>query len=138
MDIWEADARVTHLAPHSCNTSSLYPCSGAECGSSGVCAKVGCTQDPYRLNKEYYGPGLKVDTKRPFTVVTQFPATNGTLTAVRRLYVQDGIIVQNVVSDLTGAPAVLDQEYYSKNSPEQYNQLGGTMAMYLQGEWSLR
>jgi cellulase len=129
MDIWEANARATHLAPHPCNEKGLYLCTGDECGSNGVCDKGGCSQNPYRIDPSYYGPTLKVDTQRPFTVVTQFPADNGTLSAIRRLYVQDGIVIQNVVMNSTGAEAILDKEYCDVNGPAQYSSLGGTAAM---------
>jgi hypothetical protein len=46
-----------------------------------------------RGNKIFLGPGLKVNTSWKFTVVAQFIAdnnsTSGTLTEIRRLYVQN-------------------------------------------------
>lgn len=114
MDIWEANAKATSIAPHTCNQTGLYECTGAECSFDGVCDQWGCSYNPYGLgNHNYYGPGLKVDTKRPFTVVTQFPAVKGKLTEIRRLYVQDGKVIQNAVVNVTGKPIVnyLDDEY---------------------------
>jgi len=49
--------------------------------------------------KNFYGKGMTVDTSRKFTVVTQFltsnNSTSGTLSEIRRLYVQDGRVIQN-------------------------------------------
>lgn len=49
---------------------------------------------------------MTVDTSRKFTVVTQFltsdNTTTGTLSAIRRLYVQDGKVIQNSVSNIAG------------------------------------
>ncbi|KAI9049258.1 hypothetical protein LZ554_007105 [Drepanopeziza brunnea f. sp. 'monogermtubi'] len=86
MDIWEANARATAIAPHTCNQTGLYACSGDECAADGVCDKPGCGYNPYsKGNRDYYGPGLTVDTNRPFTVVTQFPEVDGKMTEIRRL-----------------------------------------------------
>jgi cellulase len=107
MDLWEANALTTGLTPHTCNVTSLYECSGTECSFDGVCDQWGCGFNPYAEgNHNYYGPGLKVDTKRPFTVVTQFPAEKGILKEIRRLYVQDGKVIQNAAVNITGQAAV--------------------------------
>src|SRR4051812_40005508 len=87
MDIWEANKLATSIAPHNCNQTGLYRCTGPECTFDGVCDQWGCGYNPYLLgNPDYYGPGLTVDTNRPFTVVTQFPAVKGVLKEIRRLY----------------------------------------------------
>jgi cellulase len=103
MDIWEANKMATSIAPHTCNHTSLYKCTGPECSFNGTCDQWGCSYNPYGLgNHDYYGPGLKVDTNRRFTVITQFPAENGTLKAINRLYIQDGKIIQNAAVNFTG------------------------------------
>ena len=68
----------------------------------GVCDKDGCDFGSWRLgDHEYYGPGseFKIDTTKPFTVVTQFITDDGTengeLISVRRKYVQDGNVIEN-------------------------------------------
>ena len=68
----------------------------------GVCDKDGCDFGSWRLgDHEYYGPGpeFKIDTTRPFTVVTQFitddGTANGNLISVGRKYVQDGNVIEN-------------------------------------------
>ena len=41
MDIWEANARGTSIAPHPCKNPGLYLCEGEECEFDGVCDKWG-------------------------------------------------------------------------------------------------
>ncbi|KAH9870868.1 hypothetical protein J1614_006440 [Plenodomus biglobosus] len=128
MDIWEANSRANQIAPHTCDSPSLFSCTGDECKSNGKCDKAGCGDNPYRHRnaKDYYGPGLKVDTKKPFTVVTQFPADNhGVLQAIVRKYVQDGIVIENAAQNIT-----MDQAYCSAQAgAENYNRLGGHKGM---------
>jgi cellulase len=49
MDIWEANAPATQTAPHVCNHTSLYMCTGDECAFEGVCDKNGCGYNTCRL-----------------------------------------------------------------------------------------
>jgi cellulase len=100
MDLWEANARATALTPHSCNKPGFYECSGSQCDEDGICDKSGCGFNPYALGaKDYYGWNKVVDTLKPMTVTTQFitddGTTEGTLKEIRRLYVQDGKVIQN-------------------------------------------
>jgi cellulase len=106
MDIWEANAVATQLTPHPCTEPSIYACSGAACGSDGVCDKSGCGFNPYSMgNRGYYGYQGTVNTTTPFTVVTQFitddHTSTGTLTEIRRLYVQNGKVIQNAVAQVS-------------------------------------
>lgn len=62
-----------------------------------MCARKGCGINPFRLGApEFYGKGEehKVDTAKPFTVVTRFLTNNnsatGALSEIRRFYIQDG------------------------------------------------
>lgn len=89
MDIWEANANATALTPH--------PCQGNSCDSSG------CGFNPYAQGlHNYYGNGGTVDTLKPITVITQFYTNDntqtGTLTEIRRLYIQNGKVIQNAVT----------------------------------------
>lgn len=127
MDILESNALSQQIAPHTCNKAGLYRCSGEECQFEGVCDKNGCGYNPYSLgNKGYWGRGLKVDTNRPFKIVTQFPASQGKLTEMRRLYVQDGKVIQNAAVNVTGPPAqnFLNDDYCSKTGARRYMELG--------------
>ncbi|KAF2013628.1 carbohydrate-binding module family 1 protein [Aaosphaeria arxii CBS 175.79] len=115
MDIWEANSISTAYTPHVCSVNGQVRCSGTDCGDgdqrySGICDKDGCDFNSYRMgDKSFYGPGAKVDTKKPFTVVTQFITSDGTdtgkLSEIRRLYVQNGVVVKNSVSAVSGVTA---------------------------------
>lgn len=134
MDIWEANAEATSIAPHTCNQTSLYKCTGAECDFNGVCDKWGCSYNPYALgNKNYYGRNLTVNTNRPFTVVTQFPEINGTMTEIRWLYVQDGRIIKSTAvntGNTTGIDFMNDADLCGlPGKAERYIDLGGTAGM---------
>ena len=58
----------------------------------------------------FLGSGLTVDTSKPFTVVTQFitsdNTTTGTLSEIRRIYVQNGKVIQNSNVNVPGIDAV--------------------------------
>jgi cellulose 1,4-beta-cellobiosidase len=41
-------------------------------------------------NRDFYGPGMTIDTTKKFTVVTQFIGSGSTLTDIKRFYVQGG------------------------------------------------
>ncbi|KFA63636.1 hypothetical protein S40285_03165 [Stachybotrys chlorohalonatus IBT 40285] len=135
MDIWEANARATHLAPHTCNVTGLVECEGAECAREGICDKPGCAFNPYRVNQfDYYGlgAGFDVDTSRPFTVVTQFPAgEDGVLASYRRLYVQDGRIIRQPNAQVPGVPEInyMTDEFCEATGADIYLRLGGANAM---------
>ncbi|KAK3377146.1 family-7 endo-glucanase [Lasiosphaeria ovina] len=100
MDLWEANSAATKYTPHTCTKPGLYGCAGDDCGVEGVCAHTGCGFNTYvQGHKEFYAPGGTVDTRRPFTVVTQFVSADnspgGELVDIRRLYVQDGKVIPN-------------------------------------------
>ncbi|CAG9987688.1 unnamed protein product [Clonostachys byssicola] len=133
LDIWEANSRATHLAPHTCNITGLYACQGAECGKSGVCDKPGCHFNPANVgNGNYYGLGMIVDTTRPFKVVTQFPTDSaGELQAIHRFYVQDGAIFENPSANKSSLPQVnyIDDEFCDAMGADIFKNLGGTTGM---------
>ncbi|EUC45124.1 glycoside hydrolase family 7 protein [Bipolaris oryzae ATCC 44560] len=127
MDIWEANSRANQIAPHVCAKEGVIKCTGDDCGVSGVCGKTGCGDNAYnfRNSKDFYGPGLKVDTTRPFTVVTQFPEKYGVLQAIIRKYVQDGVVTENAMSNVT-----MDQVWCSAQArAKEYNKFGGHKTM---------
>ncbi|KAK4183958.1 endoglucanase EG-1 precursor [Podospora australis] len=113
MDIWEANSRATSFTPHPCNITGLYKCAGELCGTpnrySSVCDRDGCDFSSYRLGqRSFYSPGpdMAIDTNRKFTIVTQFLTTTGDSTGdlheIRRLYVQDGKVIQNAQIQVLG------------------------------------
>ncbi|CAI6341419.1 unnamed protein product [Periconia digitata] len=112
MDLWEANSISTAYTPHVCSVKSATRCSGIDCGDgddrySGICDKDGCDFNSFRMGeKSFYGPGGKVDSKKKLTVVTQFITADNTdtgkLTEIRRKYVQNGVVINNSVSKVSG------------------------------------
>merc|ERR1711957_905177 len=116
MDIWEANSRATAYTPHPCSKLGLTRCEGIECGVNdkgerylGLCDKDGCDFNSYRMgDTSFYGQGptFDVDTMKPMTVMTQFlthdDTDTGDLSEIRRLYVQDGVVVPNSEATILG------------------------------------
>lgn len=117
MDIWEANANATALTPH--------PCEG------DTCDKSGCGFNPYAMGDQtYYGNGMTVDTLQPFSVITQFytsdNTTTGDLVEIRRLYIQNGQIIQNAASS-TGLDSITAD--WCTSSDSSAASLGGLTTM---------
>ncbi|KAK0391433.1 hypothetical protein NLU13_0934 [Sarocladium strictum] len=134
LDVWEANARATHLAPHTCNQTGVYKCEGPECAFDGVCDKNGCGYNPYAVgHKDFYGYEKLVDTSRPFTVVTQFPSDEeGNLIEYRRFYIQDGKKIDNPPVLENGEPTEvnwMDDPYCAATGAARYMDLGATKGM---------
>jgi cellulose 1,4-beta-cellobiosidase len=114
MDIWEANMYAEAYTPHTCTPVGQTQCSGVECGEGSdryaeqaLCDKDGCDFNSWRMgNQTFLGPGLTIDTTQPITVVTQFitndNTTTGTLSEIKRIYVQNGKIIQNSFTNLPG------------------------------------
>lgn len=146
MDIWEANSQATVFTPHTCSGVGSFLCAGDDCkrtaAGSGVCDKNGCGINTYGLgNPSFYGPGLEVDSSRPFTIVTQFltddGTTTGTLTEIRRLYVQDGKVIPNTAETTNtnvrnmpgGYEGALSQDYCVARNTSDFLRLGGMAGM---------
>ncbi|PYI05737.1 1,4-beta-D-glucan cellobiohydrolase A precursor cbhA [Aspergillus sclerotiicarbonarius CBS 121057] len=111
MDIWEANKISTALTPHPCDSSTQTMCEGDNCGGTyssdrygGTCDPDGCDFNPYRMgNTSFYGPSKIIDTSSKMTVVTQFiTGSSNSLTEIKRYYVQNGKVVANSQSDISG------------------------------------
>ncbi|KAF8964801.1 cellobiohydrolase I [Flammula alnicola] len=111
MDIWEANNNAAAFTPHPCTVSGQTRCSGDACGTTdryaSVCDPDGCDFNSFRMgDKTFYGAGLTVDTTKKFTVVTQFltdtGTASGTLKEIRRIYVQNGVVIQNSNVNIPG------------------------------------
>ena len=103
MDIWEANSMAAAYTPHPCNKDGPYKCTdGTDCDK--ICDQPGCDFNSWRMgDKTFYGPGLTIDTKQKFTVVTQFiNDASGTLTEIKRKYVQGGKVIENSQSTAGG------------------------------------
>ncbi|KAG6897945.1 Exoglucanase [Termitomyces sp. T32_za158] len=123
MDVWEANSVSSAFTPHPCTTSGLTVCSEDACGGTSnpdsrydsVCDPDGCDFNSFRMgDKTFYGSGsgFSVDTSQKFTVVTQFltdsGSASGTLSEIRRLYVQNGQVIQNSKVNIPGMSSDLD------------------------------
>ena len=106
MDIWESNSISTAYTPHVCSVQGQTRCTGDDCGNDtvriGFCDKDGCDFNPYRLgDRTFFGPSssFDIDSSSKFTVVTQFITADGTesgeLTEIKRIWVQDGKVVQS-------------------------------------------
>lgn len=112
MDVWESNSMAAAYTPHVCSVQGPYRCSGTACGDGsnrygGVCDKDGCDFNSYRMgNQSFFGEGMDVDTSKPFTVVTQWITSDNTSTGdlveIRRLYVQNGKVIPNSETSITG------------------------------------
>ncbi|KAF8963517.1 cellobiohydrolase I-II [Flammula alnicola] len=130
MDVWEANSISAAYTPHPCDNVQQTRCTGSACGGTGSTNRYGSTCDPdgcdfnsFRMgDKSLYGPGLTVNTKQKFTVVTQFitdsGTATGTLTEIRRLYVQNGKVIQNSKVNVPGMSASYDSitQQYCKDA----------------------
>lgn len=118
MDIWEANSISTAVTPHPCGsvTSQASCNSPTQCGSgdgnryTGTCDRDGCDYNTYRLgNDSFFGPKGTVDSNTPVTVVTQFVTSDNTptgdLTEIRRIYVQNGKVIDQGTTNVAGIPA---------------------------------
>ena len=149
MDIWEANSISSAFTAHPCSVDGLTVCNGTSCGGTdsptdrygSVCDPDGCDFNAYRVGQtSFYGPGMTVDTSSPFTVVTQFitsdGTSSGTLSEIRRLYVQNGVVIQNAVSSVSGltgydslTPAYCTAELSLFNETTDFSTKGGFSAM---------
>ncbi|KAL0572160.1 Exoglucanase 1 [Marasmius crinis-equi] len=114
MDVWEANNNAAAFTPHVCTGTSggQTKCSGTDCGDgddryNGICDKDGCDFNSFRMgDTSFLGPGKTVDTNSKITVVTQFltnnNSTTGTLNEIRRVYVQNGKVIQNSKTNIPG------------------------------------
>jgi cellulose 1,4-beta-cellobiosidase len=145
MDIWEANSVSAAVTPHPCTVTEQTSCTTTTCSSAnstdGVCDQAGCDFNSYRLgDTSFYGPGETVDTTKPFTVVTQFVSsdntTSGTLSAIRRLYVQNGVVIQNSETNIPGVTATneittefCEQQKTAFGDTDTFDAKGGLAAM---------
>ncbi|KAJ5690876.1 hypothetical protein N7462_005268 [Penicillium macrosclerotiorum] len=114
MDVWEANSISNAYTPHPCDTPTQTMCETDGCGGTyssdrygGTCDPDGCDFNPYRMgNTTFYGSGEIVDTSSTFTVVTQFitddGTSSGTLSEIKRFYVQNGKVIPNSASTISG------------------------------------
>lgn len=157
LDVFEANKMAGAFTIHPCSIDWNYRCQGTDCGNGdnheyymGVCDQDGCEFNPYRLgNHDFMGDGASVDLNKKVTVVTQFHTEDGTddgdLAEIRIKYVQDGQVIQNPSSVLTGidGDSITDgfcdaekvqyeatrDSYNSEGSYNQFREKGGLKKM---------
>lgn len=96
-----------------------------------MCDESGCSLNPYKTDTQYYGLDMIVDTSRPFSVVTQFPADeSGVLTSYKRLYIQDGNVIETPAVNVSGVgQTFMDDAYCTELDADRYMALGATEGM---------
>lgn len=90
-DFWEANRFSTLVTAHACSTTGQF---GGK-NPSGSCDSNGCGYNTYWDDKSFYGPGSTVDTTKKFTVVTQFLTNGGSLSEIKRKYIQNGRTIES-------------------------------------------
>lgn len=85
--------------------------------------------------KDFYGPGMTLDTTKKMTVVTQFIGSGSSLSEIKRFYVQDGKVFKNTDSSIAGVEGnsitdkFCDQQKAAFGDQTHYKTLGGLNAM---------
>ncbi|KAG6906829.1 hypothetical protein DXG01_011789 [Tephrocybe rancida] len=131
MDIWLPALPVPALSPAS-SAALTPPAVPSTATPPSAIPTVG--------DKTFYRPGLKVNTSKKFTAVTQFISSSGTatvdLTEIRRLYVQNGIVIQNSKTVIPGLDsydsitgAYCDAQKTAFGDTKQFQAKGGLTAM---------
>lgn len=136
----EANSISTAYTPHPCTTVGQHRCEGDGCGGTyssdrygGTCDPDGCDFNSYRQGvKDFYGPGMTVDTTKKFTVVTQFlKGSDGQLSEIKRFYVQNGKTIPNSQSTIDGVSGNSITPEFCKNQKvafgdsDTFNDKGG-------------
>jgi cellulase len=138
MDLLEANSRSMQYTAHPCEgIDGLYECHGKDCdgGSKGICDNVGCGFNPYGLgDRGFFGLEGRVNTSKPFRVVTQFhtddQTVSGTLVEIRRLYIQDGRTINtSLVSLGHHAYDSLTADFCRASHAKSFHRHGGLAAM---------
>ena len=135
------------MTPHPCTGTGLQKCTGpADCGDgdnrqAGICDKDGCDFNSFRMGDQtFLGKGMTDDTTKKITVVTQFLTNNnqstGDLVEIRRVYVQNGRVIQNSKTNIPGMgtfDSITDEFCAAQKSvfenPNTFAKLGGLAQM---------
>lgn len=140
----EANSISTAYTPHPCGTIGQHSCDGDNCGGTysssryaGDCDPDGCDFNSYRQgNTTFFGPGMTVDTNSVFTVVTRFVTdSSGDLASIQRYYVQDGNVISNSESLVSGTSGnQIDSDFCSAQKlafgdTDIFTQVGGMSQM---------
>lgn len=142
MDIWEANSISTAYTPHPCKGTGLQECTDdVSCGDGdnrygGICDKDGCDFNSYRMGvRDFYGPGMTLDTTKKMTVVTQFIGSGSSLSEIKRFYIQGGTVFKNSDSAIEGVSGnsitekYCDQQKTAFGDTSSFKTLGGLNEM---------
>jgi cellulose 1,4-beta-cellobiosidase len=145
MDIWEANSMAAAFTPHPCQVTGQTRCEGEDCAINsrydGLCDPDGCDFNSFRMgDQSFLGQGMTVDTSQTFTVVTQFltdnNSTSGSLSEIRRLYVQNGQVIANSQTAVSGMDAFdsisqdfCDQQKAAFGDRDSFGEHGGIAQM---------
>jgi len=129
--LWEANKETQSMSLHACASSEPEKCVGDECARK--CDSMGCQFDPLALGAmDFFGPGARVDSSKPITVVTQFITEDGTdtgkLSKVRRFYTQNGQTIENAKPDASTFPTLLSSNSVTDEFCAAQKELQGTSA----------
>lgn len=95
---------------------TLHPCINNDCYKNGADA------NSYRQGfKDFYGPGKTIDTRQPFTVITQF--IGDPLYEIKRFYKQNDKLIEHPGGSLTSESIAKWFKYY--NEPNDFEKYGG-------------
>ncbi|KAK0752634.1 glycoside hydrolase [Schizothecium vesticola] len=135
IDIWESNAYAYAFTPHACKDNKYHICETDTCGGTysedrfaGGCDANGCDYNPYRMgNTDFYGKGLKVDTSKKFTVVTQFKPDRLT-----QFFVQNGKKIVAPAPTFEGisdtgdvTPEFCTNQFKKFNDRDRFAEVGG-------------
>lgn len=129
LDVFEANRNASAFTLHPCESPMPQTCEGDDCGRT--CDTVGCQFNSHPLGSHsFWGPGFKVDTKKPVTLVTQFLTFDGTdegpLSEIRRFYIQDGKLINNSDASLPRFPDMTGRSINEKFCNAQHAAQLGT------------
>ncbi|KAK2027151.1 family 7 glycosyl hydrolase [Colletotrichum zoysiae] len=135
IDVWESNAHAYALTPHPCEQNSYHVCEGDTCGGTysddrygGGCDADGCDYNPYRMgNRDFYGPGKTIDTRKKFTVITRFLPDR-----MYQVFIQDGRTITVPGAKWDGIPETSDIEpdyckaqFATFGERDRFNEVGG-------------
>ncbi|KAI9154767.1 glycosyl hydrolase family 7 [Paramyrothecium foliicola] len=132
-DLWSSNAHSYSTTSKLCLHDGYAACLGDNCGDeyydrTAPCDRTGCDFNPFRLGAtDFYGIGKKVDTRKKFTVVTQFHETE-----VTQYFVQGGKRFEAPSPVLPGFPEgnglsgdYCDRRAESFGEPDKFKKFGG-------------
>lgn len=138
MDILESNKHAMAFTAHPCSISSVTTCrNDSTCGLgpyrfSGYCDRNGADYNSYRVGKKaLYGAGAEfsVDTRSPFTVITQFwthdNTSSGDLVRIVRYVEQNG--KQVYIGELSDK--IVSEIKTSFGETNHFQKLGGMKTM---------